>query len=556
MSSNIWEVNANDSTVGADDDEDSTLARRQPDVQAAADFMKLLSDSSLSTEEARIARLAGRKEISRLEEQSPEFARTLLPSADARDAEFDLAIADELELCDKTTFEAELRYRAIASNMVMALTNGWCAGGKAKIRRAALALAQILDAKGYADEALRVYARATQADDPNAAWRLAVISRQTGNDELATKFARLASATMSTADRSVMEKTLRQLHKHRGQGDIGKMFDTKAFDRTSTDVAFAMGSAFLAVCKRPDLASVAYCSALSRGHSLAAVTLLDTSSISVEYRDNASRALGEVLETTDLHERITRAERNKKSSEAIDFALKIDRQSVPLVSLSSFCSRKSYLPRNESSDTAAIQHVLLLTRATTALRGYALLGCSTKSRILLHEATDRVSHEMLSIMSQRNSNSRSMLDTAWTTAGSELRRARCIMRKDNRSGHSEDHRPAGVIVRYRRTFARLSLDQQKVVLLKACGASEEEIVEMLLPPDGSRPNHEDTLTRVRSAFSEGARRLRYGQRGEVYDTELWNDVESAFSPQLRRLFTQEPGSRLTSQNSAHPKTAT
>ena len=522
------------------DDVEMSAMYDPAEVQAAASFLKLISDSSLGTPEARDDRLEGRREISRLQEESPDFAQALAPPAvRLNNHGFDLAVADELESCDRT-FEAELRYRSVASGLIMELAADTDGDDKAKrrIRRAALALAPLLDAKGFSEEALRVYARATQADDANATWRLAVISHQVGCDEWAVSLARLASTLMSNDDRIAMHRIVKRLYKNRKDFDLGRYLDTEELDKeSSSDTAYAIGSALLILSERADLASLAYCSALSRGHTLAAISLLDIPGIDVEHQATAHRVLAEIVQIPDIHGRVSRVQSRSAPELELAGLIRLSPLSDDAMPTLEELMTSYRLHPNRASATPAIQRMLLLARTTTILRGYFRIGCDIKARKLMRTISDHVSREILRLLQRSKPlRSRPIIQQFWKLATDDLDRLVGALRLDPApDGHDTD-RQASAIRRYRRALARLSEEQRQVVLLRICGLTEDDVLNAFTPASATAPERQATRERLDKAFEDGTRRLRYEQRGEQHDAQLWEAVESAFPPHLVHRF--------------------
>ena len=527
--------NSDNSTESNNDDEyrkDSDM-HDQNDLHAAIDFMKLLAASSLGTEEARNDRLVGRCEISRLQEESPDFARRIEPADQLSFNEFDLTLADELQHRDRT-FEAELRYHAITSSLIVAL-NDESVLDKSDIRRAALALAQLLDAKGFSEESLRLYARATQADDANATWRLAVIWRQAGQTAYAQDFAQLAGSMMSADHRNAMRKTMQQICKYKHDPDVGRILEDRKFGDGSEDVAYAVGSALLISSGRADLASLAYCSALSRGHSLAAISLMDLPGLTNKQRGSANRALTAILETTEIQQKMESA----KNDDLLRTTLTKGRTlSVDTSNDSLEKSIRNYQmhPRRQTYRLLT-QRILLIARATTTLRGYVKIGHTIDARDTIRTINDQVCRELIKrIKHSRPTHISPILDTIWNISSVEIDHAVNERRQHVHAGIIEPDPRSGTVARYRRAFAGLPHEQGRTVLLLICGATENDVADSISPAEATTQDREDCLKSVRDAYAAGIRRLRYEQRGEQYDTQLWNDVASAIPPPLAKLF--------------------
>jgi hypothetical protein len=497
-----------------------------PKTRRAADFIDLVSASSLGTQEAMDDRLAGRREISAFEAEYPNHAANLTASMSDPDriAEhaFDLDVADELERRDRT-FEAELRYRAIASSMHSVLADAQTsAATRDLMRRAAMGLALLLDAKGFGEEALRLYACASQANDPNAAWRLAVVSEQVGRPDWAKEFAQLANCSMTDRDREDLTAALQQISKNRDKLEIGGVIDSPEFEKHSVDATYALGSALVVMSGRIDLARLAYCSALSRGHSLAAVSLLDLPGRGTEYERAAQTVLREVLES-NLRPRIREA-CNARSLRVEPFMMALRKeQKRPTVIL----SRKNQAKRKRHVARSDMQGVLLLARTVTTLRGYVGIGYDAWSRQIIRDLNNRVSREMRKIIPKMKDDDPPLARIIWAVGDDELEKAKKMNRRARGRVpvfEDADVPPyVGTVSRMGNAFADLSAEHLKVLALRLSGASEADVADVL-----RYAPYPDPIKRVRVVFFDASARLRKGQRGEQFDPQLWKAVESSF----------------------------
>ena len=229
----------------------------EPDaLDRAVEFAKLVANSSLGTAIAREQRLAGRKEIDEMERAHP--GSTMSKTTD-QEREFDLEVATELELRGYT-FEAELRYRAAlrCDRPAKPLT----------------LLAQLLEAKGRYSQGLPLYVCAARAHEPNALFRLATISYQLGEPMWSRDFVQLGSAALEPEQMSQVTTALHDLKRRRRVADLGELLTSSAARARSIDATYALGSMLL-TSGRDDLARLAFSTAVSGGHTLAGISLMD-----------------------------------------------------------------------------------------------------------------------------------------------------------------------------------------------------------------------------------------------------------------------------------------
>jgi hypothetical protein len=281
---------------------------------------------------------------------------------------------------------------------------------------------------------------------------------------------------------------------------------------------------------RKDLAGLAYCSALSRGHSLAAVTLLDLPDLGLHDRRLAEAALGEVVKTGVLQRVRSVYPKNSLTETIARLAGKLE-SDMAEVSFSRLVEL-SREHRRRRVGNRALQRILLMARSATALRGFARVGYDAASLKLIHDVSSRVSSEITeTVRSGRYPRAQSVLDYIWSVAGRELDGARPRSRAP---GPPDKVRQSGAVVRYGRAFTRLPEDHRRVIALRICGATELDIAATATPEAATRV----TVAEVREIFAAGTSRLRYEQRGEQYDPLLWSDVDSAFPTELAQQFKE------------------
>jgi len=469
----------------------------------ALSFFKLLAGSSLGTATARDNRLVGAKEI----ESHPAGRATLRADISAADQKLDLDVAAQLELCGYT-FEAELLYRKIAAEPA-----------------AASRLALMLEAKGFQSEAWHFYLWGAQANDTNSLLRLAVICRQRGVRWWATRLAQQAGESMREDVHGSVLDNLQELAGYRHLDRLGRRLTARAVDEHDVDTTYALGSMFFVHAGRADLARLAFCSALSRGHSLAAVSLLDMPPRHqgvLPENGNLQAMLDSSIELRD----VDRANRHRPGSHALERSTAVFQSSMQSASLQELCEAVD--PRNtggEGTDRAdAVERVLLTTRVVTTLRGLARQGCRTGTLRAIHNAADQACTQAeRAITDGRAQTAASLGDVLWETGDAALRAADLLPSSGPGAPDAEEIRKrrtisSGTVGRLRRAFHALPGEERKVLVLRLAGLYPEETALVM----------HSTLDRSQQMYRQVQTRLREEQQGEQIDHELWTAVESCF----------------------------
>jgi hypothetical protein len=241
--------------------------------------------SSLNAPDVQKDRLTGRKEIAaRLAEQAEEFGSETSPDPSTAatsdvDPAFERQVADQLELRNHT-FEAELRYRRLRGHPAVTMR-----------------LALLLDAKGFHQESWQWYLRAARSNNVNSLFRLAAICWSRGNQGWATRLAKYAISQLASDAYNNLTKSINALCHGRtatSNHDRPKLAKSILNSQDSADAVYTFGSVLLTLAGRPDIARLAYCLALARGHSLAATSMLDLTRTSAVNKTGNWR-LGNIL---------------------------------------------------------------------------------------------------------------------------------------------------------------------------------------------------------------------------------------------------------------------
>jgi hypothetical protein len=476
------------------------------EVAAGVEFAKLISMSSLGSPEARDARLLGRKEIEK-HRGSIEESR-MIPDHEAR---VQLAVADELEVRGQT-YEAELLYRRLASGS----------------RKATIRLAQLLESKGFRGEAWALYRRAGDQGEVNSLLRLSVICQQRGQKARARRLMRSAYNNLGTSTLELMEEQVGRAGHVRRQVEFGGHI-AGATNTPNIDATYALGSYFFVVAERADLARLAYCSALGRGHSLAGVSLLDMTP-----RSRKLSAIG----TSGYLDEIFSGEKSRGAQYGDNAAA---RKSVamlegrgPLLLKSSVQQATvnqlhealvSSKQRVESDD--ALERVLINARLFTTIRGYTRLGTDTTLDSIRAAGDAVCSYVIHRARSGQFTSGRDLIEGMWYRSCLEIAQLEENLKKEGGTPRFNDRRHefvpgSGVATRMGEQATRFSEEKARLITQRASGLYHEEVADAMAMKIGE----------TREIYRSGVRELYEAQQGEQIPTSkqlLWEEVESSFA---------------------------
>lgn len=487
------------------------------ELTKAVDFATLISMSSLNAPDVQKDRLTGRKEIAaRLAEQAEEFGSETSPdpsTADARqiDPTFECHVADQLELRGHT-FEAELRYRRLRGHP--AVTNR---------------LALLLDAKGFHQESWEWYLRAARSNNMDSLFRLATICRSRGDDDWATKLAKHAVAQLAPNDYNDLTTSLNTLGRHRttaSHHDNHNVVKTVLDSKSSAGAIYIFGSVLLILADRPDIARLAYCAALFRGHALAAISMLDLT------RTSAVNKTGNWRLSSMLHDGL-----NGELEKCSPVECPRDNLDDPLRSVKNECQdeklqelvQEIHTPTSRRED--AIERILFIAQLMTILRGYAQFENYSKTRQHINAATDKVCrkvHHRLATSTQDDAASLINLIRIWSAQ--ELNNYKHAEQQDPDSQRKKKHPPdehrkkatiPGAIRRMAREYFDLPPAHKEVLILLLAGLYSDEVAHAL----GYREVDIDQI------FADAVTRLQEAQQGEQIPTGklLGAEVDNCFS---------------------------
>lgn len=481
------------------------------DVARAVEFLKLLGASSLGTPEAREERLAGREELEKLEQAGSA------PPLTENERDFDLQVASELEWRGYP-FEAELRYR-------VALQPG-------RPAKPLTLLALLLEAKGRPGHALPLYVCAAQAREPNALFRLATISHQLGKPEWSRDFVELGSASLEPEQVKTVATTLDRLRHDQAALDLGAVLSRSVLQASSNDAAYALGSVLL-TAGHTYLARLTFCTALAKGHTLAALSLLDQRSVRrTSAMQHAHKLLGEAWDTG------FGPDANALRRDRPGLARIGDMGSTLAGATDSTPDRLSDSNGGTVQSPGSVQRILVFARVVTTLRGLMHVGYDPASLRLIDKANKQLCTTIRSDLDHgRLADEAAVITRVWSAGADPLARAKQRRRQLPAPAvlaPAERVPAAGVTQRYGHAFAALRRDQRQALILDLSGASRAEI--------GSAMNLE-TERDVNSLVHAAVKRLQAEQQGEQFDPQLWAEVEQSLAvvaPELKADFARRP----------------
>jgi hypothetical protein len=486
--------------------------------------------SSLSAPDVQDDRLTGRKEIAaRLAELTDAFGDAPLEGSASGavnlDPVFECQVADQLELRGYT-FEAELRYRRLHRHPAVANR-----------------LALLLDAKGFRRESWQWYLRAARSKDMNSLVRLATICWSRGERGWAMRLTKHAVAQLEPDAYNELVTSIEDLVRQRTAAlkpDNHMSVRFALNPNTSADAVYALGSVLLVLASRPDLARLAYCSALARGHSLAALSLLDLTRAPM-IKGPSNWYLSNMLQdgfNGDLEKYSLVAGQCNNFDRSL-LLLKNDVQNETLEGL----IQEIRAPTDHRQD--ALERILFTTRLITILRGYGQLGHYTRAFRYIDMAADIVCRKVYHrLVTGKVAGAASLINMIREWSVQELNNYRqskqqCPHSRCKKKNGAEEPRGktaiSGTLRRLRREYFDLPPQHREVLLLQLAGLYSDEVANVL----DHRKIDTDQM------FADAVTRLREAQQGEQISTGklLGMEVDSCFPENVREHITSLPAWR-------------
>lgn len=422
------------------------------------------------------------------------------------------------------TFEAELRYHRLASSSPVAASR----------------LGLMLEAQGRRDEAWKMYLRAASGNDMAALFRLSVICSQRGEEDLATRFFRRAAGQFNWKGVRKLNCEAARIKRDRKVSPLllGKRFMT-SLRSVSIDTQFALGSYLYVIAGRADLARLAYCSATGRGHSLAAVTLLDVvprhrpgGMEQTGYLKRLLRLSGCVGDYTDVANPTQATSSLERTAESLTNTM----QDVSYDELAEAIATtgSDYAYRRVD----AVERILINARTLTTMRGYANIGWGSADLYRIDEAADRACVSIKSMIDEgiETADGAQLLNLMWDICNRELSIVVGTSGWEGEGASAGLAGPAvamqlpdaqrvpssGAVSRFGGSFSKLSPDEARVVTQRVSGQFRYEVAKSMGMTD----------SRARMLFKSAEGVMREAQRGEqipMGNRELWHDVEDSFA---------------------------
>jgi len=513
MSRSTTERQAGQVTQGPSDN-DAELTK-------AIDFATLISMSSLNAPDVQKDRLTGRKEIAaRLAEQAEEFGSKTSPdpfSADASDIDptFECQVADQLELRGHT-FEAELRYRRLRGHPAVTTR-----------------LALLLDAKGFHEESWQWYLRAARSSNMHSLFRLATICWSRGDRSWAVRLAKHAIAQLASSPYNNLTTKLDTLARHRkttSNHDNHRLINSLLNPREdSADAIYIFGSVVLILADRSDIARLAYCTALARGHSLAAISMLDLTRAPVTKKTGTWRLNNMLHDGLNGElEQYSYVDHERDSIDGFLPALKNESQNATIDEL----IQDIQTPTSRRED--AIERILYIAQLITVLRGYGQFGCYIRTLQHINMAADTVCTKVHHRLAAGAINGAASLINLIRS---------CSAQQLNNDKHAEQHGPkpphrkkhetrehrkrvtiSGVIRRMGAEYFELTPAHKEVLILLLAGLYPEEVADAL----------DYRKVDIDQIFADAVTRLQEAQQGEQIPTGklLGAEVDNCFSTEI------------------------
>jgi hypothetical protein len=498
------------------------------ELTKAVDFATLISMSSLNAPDVQQDRLTGRREIAaRLAEKAEVFGPaipldTSTAVAGNVDPTFECQVADQLELRGHT-FEAELRYRRLR-------------GHPAVTKRLAL----LLDAKGFHRESWQWYLRAARANDINSLFRLAIICWSRGDRGWAMRLAKHAIAQLAPAAYNDLTTSINTLVRHRSSGanhenhtSVRTVLDSQA----TTDGVYTLGSVLLILAARPDLARLAYCSALACGHSLAAISMLDLTRASTAAKTD-NWHLGNMLQE-GLGSGLEEYSPVEYQRDSLDQSLLLLKNEVQN---ETFEGLMQAIHASTGRREDAIERILFTAQLLTILRGYGQFGCDTRSLQYIDVAADtvcrKVHHRLVTGEVEEVTSIINMI-RSWGVqefndyTRSEQQDPDSLRKKERTLGvHKKKVVTSSTIRRMGKEYFDLPPAHREVLILQLAGLYSDEVANALDYREGDTDR----------IFADAVTRLQEAQQGEQIPTGklLGAEVDNCFSTDTLDLINSLP----------------
>lgn len=489
---------------------ETTQGDSDAELTKAVDFATLISQSSLNAPGVQDHRLTGRKEIAaRLAERAEAFGVKVpldrsTPGVDNLGPAFECRVADQLELRGYT-FEAELHYRRIHDP-------------------AAHRLALMLDAKGFHRESWQWYLRMARLNDINSLFRLATICWTRDDHDWAVRLAKHAVAQLAPDAYHTLTTSIVNLAHRMSVKSVLNV-------QTNGDADYALGSVLLVLAHRPDLARLAYFSAATRGHSLAAVSLLDFA------RRPMIKKVGNWRLSTMLQDGL--GDELEKRPSTMNQCGNFDRLLRLLkndVQDETFEGLMQAIRARTDHREDAIERILFTTRLITVLGGYGQFGCNTRAFRYLDVAADVVCgkvHHRLAKGTVGDAVSLINMIRDWSTRElnnyrrSEQRYPDARLEKRNKAVAAPS-----AIARLWREYFNLPPERREVLILQLAGLHSSEVANAL----GYRQ------VDIARMFADAMTRLQEAQLGEQIPIGklLGAEVDSCFSARVLELIAPLP----------------
>jgi hypothetical protein len=468
---------------------------------------RLMSLSSFGTPEARDERMLGRMETEK--HLAQQIGRPGPLDAGGQDEQVEFAAADRLDARDYT-FEAELRYRRLAAVVPLAATR----------------LGMLLEMVGRREEAWRFYLRAAQSDEPNALLRLAVICHQRGEYQWALRLMRHAYGQLPSRARKSISDQVYRACLARPADEFGSRVIART-DRARMDAVFGLGSFFYVAADRPDLARLVYCSALGRGHSLAAVSLIDMTPRQDQFNGTGRSGYLQQFLADGLSLSRYRVYDDRWAGHdgaEIDRypALFLSRaQTAPMNTLGTVLAGGS---RESREFIEAQERVLIIARTAAMILGYRRVG-TDGTRQVIRRAADKACSTLTRRIADHECvyDGSSLIRSLWQCAEDEVERIPAeadftAQKALSRKAGGRYVPGAGVARRIGEQFKRLADDQAEVITQRVAGLYPGEVADaMKLDVDTSGHLFRTGIASLRQAHG--------GQQIPTSEQLLWQEVE-------------------------------
>jgi hypothetical protein len=449
--------------------------------------------SSFGMPAVQEARLVGRKEWDAYQDAAGE--RGYAATRPGRS----LALGDHLER-QGHTLEAEILYRSLSAHSPAA----------------AFRLALGLEAKGRRWDAWGLHFTLAERGVVGSLMRLSVITGQRGLTEPSRRLFDTAADQLPRKAVQRMADGMKYVAAGRDAMSAGRLVMRFA-EQLSVDNAFNWGSALHVVAERPDLARLAYLSAMRRGNSLAAVSLLDMTPRSSALSASRELLSARVEEMAPLPDPERHHEmRSRLADEAA--RLRNDFHDVTVATLLDALRD----PTDPQRLTWAIERFMVTTRMFALLQGLRQQNYSSPLDLARLDAlADRACDVVATRLPLGEWQSPAeVIACLWRQTAA----ATCGIAETSETSRDTVRRlprvtGAGIVQRLGVAFTGLPDDQSRIVVMRLSGLFHSEAAESMgLPCDETR-----TLHRAAN------RMLRSAQIGEQLPPLLWQAVEDALA---------------------------